>query len=154
MRGYEELVIGWEEILECLRDKEAPDIETIQHLIFETYHFEKMDIQGDSIPRNRLGVYKCISQFCQSLSENYPEGMTASVTETCEAFAKGLCHVIENGFHRSYVDNPLPILVNMHIPAGCEEPWADMATYESYIAEFQDNVEWLREMYDEDEEEE
>ena len=42
MRGYEELVLGWEEVLECLRDKETPDIDVIQHLIFDSYHYEKM----------------------------------------------------------------------------------------------------------------
>ena len=150
MRTYEELTERWNELLECLRDHEKPDLETIQKLIFETYHFAKNEIKGDSIPRNRLKLYKCIGQFCESLEENYPEGMIVSVSETCSAFAEGLCYVIENGFDDSYVENPLPVLMNMHIPAGCEKPWADMATYESYIAEFQDNVEWLAEMYDEE----
>ena len=152
MRTYEELTKDWNELLECLRDHEKPDLETIQRLIFETYHFAKKEIKGNSIPRNRLKLYKCIGQFCESLEENYPEGMKASVSETCRAFAKSLCHVIENGFDRGYVEEPLYILMDMHIPAGCEPPRADMATYESYIAEFQDNVEWLREMYGEDEE--
>ena len=55
-------------------------------------------------------------------------------------------------FDRGYVEELLYILMDMNIHAGCEPPWADMATYESYISQFQDNVEWLAEMYDEDEE--
>ncbi len=41
MRTYEELTKDWNELLECLRDHEKPDQETIQHLIFETYHLLK-----------------------------------------------------------------------------------------------------------------
>jgi len=82
MRDYDELTTSWDDMLERLRNKEEPDVETIQRLIFETYHFEKQEIKGDSIPRNRLGLYKLVAQFCESLSENYPEGMTESVSDT------------------------------------------------------------------------
>ena len=143
------MTAGWDELLECLRNKEEPDVEIIQRLIFETYHFEKQDITGDSIPRNRLGLYKLVAQFCESLSESYPEGMSASVSDTCRAFAAGLCYVIENGFDRSFKANPLPIGLTRHTPAGCAEPEADMTTYESFVAAFQENVDWLRDEYDE-----
>ena len=150
MRDYDELTAGWNDLLECLRNKEEPDVESIRHLIFKTYHFEKQEITGDSIPRNRLGLYKLVAQFCESLSDNYPEGMTESVSDTCKAFAAGLCYVIENGFDCGYGTNPLPIGLTRHTPAGCAEPEADMTTYESFAAAFLENVEWLREEYDED----
>ena len=150
MRGYEELVLGWEEVLECLRDKETPDIDVIQHLIFDSYHYEKKEIKGDSVPRNRLKLYKLIGQFCQSLSENYPEGMTASLSETCEDFASGICYVIENAFDCGYGENVIPISLNRHVPVGCANPEADMTTYESFVKEFDENLEWLRDEYDEE----
>ncbi len=150
MSKYEELTAGWDDLLERLRNKVEPDLETIQRLIFETYHFEKQDITGDSIPRNRLGLYKLVAQFCESLDECYPEGMTASVSETFEQFAKGLCYVIENGFERGYCANPLPISLGLHVPAGCAPLQADMTTYESFAAAFQENVDWLRDEYDEE----
>ena len=150
MNRYDELTVRWGDLLECLRNKEEPDLEAIQRLIFETYHFEKQDITGDSIPGNRLELYKLVAQFCESLVESYPEGMTASVSETCEAFAAGVCYVIENGFDCGYGVNPLPIGLTMHTPAGCAEPEADMTTYESFAAAFQENVDWLRDEYDEE----
>lgn len=150
MSGYDELTAGWSDLLERLRNKEELDLETIQRLIFETYHFEKQDITGDSIPRNRLGLYKLVAQFCESLSESYPEGMAESVSETCEAFAAGLCYVIENGFDCGYGASPLPIGLTMHTPAGCADPEADMTTYESFAAAFQENVDWLRDEYEEE----
>ena len=150
MRVYDELTAGWDNLLECLRIKEEPDVESIRRLIFETYHFEKQDITGDYLPRNRLGLYKRVAQFCESLSESYPAGMTESVSDTCEAFAVGLCYVIENGFDCGYGANPLPIGLTTHTPAGCAEPEADMTTYESFAVAFQENVEWLRDEYDEE----
>ena len=90
-------------MLECLRDHEKLDLQTIQKLIFETYHFAKREIKGDSILRNRLELYKCIGQFCESLEEHYPEGMNAPVSETCFGFTKGQCCVIESGFEGGYV---------------------------------------------------
>lgn len=150
MKDYDELVTGWEKIMESLRFREEPELDKIQNLIFETYHFQKNDIKGDSMPRNRLALYKLVCQFCESLSESYPEGMTASVSDTCEAFAAGLCYVIENGFDCGYGANPLPIGLTRHTPAGCAEPEADMTTYESFAAAFDENMKWLREEYEED----
>lgn len=144
------MTASWDDLLERLRNKEEPDLETIRRLIFEAYHFEKQDITGDSIPRNRLGLYKLVAQFCESLSESFPERMTESLSETFEQFAKGLCYVIENGFDCGYGANPLPIGLTTHTPAGCAEPEADMTTYESFAAAFQENVEWLRDEYDEE----
>ena len=152
MRTYDELTTGWNDLLECLRNHENPDVEAIQHLIFETYHFEKAEIKGDSIPRNRLELYKLVSQFAESLEENYPDGMKESVSETCAAFAAGLCYVIENTFDCGYGPNPIPIGLTTHTPAGCAEPEANMTTYESFIEAFQNNVDWLRDEYEEDEE--
>lgn len=74
MRDYEELTSEWEELLEVLRCCQA-DLDAVKHLIFDTYHFLKNDLKGDSVSRNRLELYKYISQACRSLYLDYPLGM-------------------------------------------------------------------------------
>ena len=74
MRDYEELTSEWEELLEVLRCGHA-DLDAVKHLIFDTYHFLKSDLKGDSIPRNRLELYKYISQACRSMYLDYPLGI-------------------------------------------------------------------------------
>ena len=68
MRDYEELTAEWEEILETLRCSEQ-DLDAVKNLIFDTYWFLKADLKGDTIPRNRLELYKYIGlgvcpKFC------------------------------------------------------------------------------------------
>ena len=77
MRDYEELTSEWEELLEVLRCGHA-DLGAVKHLIFDTYHFLKNDLKGDSIPRNRLELYKYISQACRSMYLDYPLGIKKS----------------------------------------------------------------------------
>ena len=57
MRDYAELTSEWEELLEVLRCGQA-DLDAVKHLIFDTYHFLKNDLKGDSVSRNRLELYK------------------------------------------------------------------------------------------------
>ena len=57
MRDYEELTSEWEELLEVLRCCQA-DLDAVKHLIFDTYHFLKNDLKGDSVSRNRLAVLR------------------------------------------------------------------------------------------------
>lgn len=147
MRDYEDLTAGWNEIVDDLRDHDKADIENIQHLIFETYLFVKQNIYGDSIPRSRLELYKLIVQFCELLGY-YSAGMAESLSTTCEAFAMGLCYVIEKEY-KGYREDSLPISLNIHVPGGCSDLEADMSTYESFVKEFNENVEWLREEYEE-----
>lgn len=147
MRDYNELTVEWEELLETLRCGE-PDLEAIKHLIFDTYHFLKSDLTGDTIPRNRLELYKYIGQVCQSLYTDYPIGMKHSETLVFLALASGLCFVYENGFV-GYDENSLR-LVFVDEPAGFYEPEADMTTYESFEKDFDKIVGWYQEYDDED----
>ncbi len=62
-------------------------------------------------------------------------------------FAEGLCYAIEKNFNCGYWENSIPLALDFHIPAGCAEPEANMATYESFLADFNDNAEWLRDEY-------
>lgn len=97
MRDYEELTSEWEELLEVLRCGQA-DLDAVKHLIFDTYHFLKNDLKGDSVSRNRLELYKYISQACRSLYLDYPLGMKKSDSLAFFEFASGLCFVFETGF--------------------------------------------------------
>lgn len=147
MRVYNVLTVEWEELLETLRCGE-PDLEAIKHLIFDTYHFLKSDLTGDTILRNRLELYKYIGQVCQSLYTDYPIGMKHSETLVFLAFASGLCLVYENGFV-GYDENSLR-LVFVDEPAGFYEPEADMTSFESFEKDFNKFVGWYQEYDDED----
>ncbi len=152
MRKYEELVSGWEEVLEDILS--GVDIEELKHLIFESYHFWKNEIKDGTVQRNRLELFRLIGQFYGSVSANYPSGMSASVADTCAAFAYGLCHAVEKGFDCGYGKNALLIESDTHTPAGCSEPEADMTTYETFERDFNDEVEFRREEYMEEPEDE
>lgn len=152
MKDFDELTAEWEELLETLRCGK-PDLETVKHLIFDTYRFLKAELKGNTIPRHQLELYKYICQVCQSLYIDYAENMKQSESMTLHACAMGLCFVYEHGFV-GYCENPLLIGLNMHTPAGCSEPEADMATYETFDNDFKKNVDNLREYCDEDYDEE
>ena len=151
MNNYDEITAKWNELVEILRFKDTPpDLDAIKHLIFDTYHFLKSDIKEDSIPRKKLELYRYICQVCESLSEDYPLEMPASVSETCEAFVMGLCFIIENGFDCGYLPNSLPSGPNRHTPAGCAAPEDNMTTFEIFEKAFNNDIEYLREEYDEE----
>ena len=143
MKGYEDLSLEWEELSENLRCS-YPELDSVKRLIFDTYHFLKNGLKGDSVPRNRLELYKYIGQVCQSLETDYPLGLTHGEAITFQAFAMGLCFMYEHGFI-GFGDNPLQTGLNMHIPAGCSDPEADMTTYESFEKDFNKNIEWIHE---------
>lgn len=151
MRDYEELTTEWEELLETLRCGK-PDLETVKHLIFDTYHYLKANLTGDTIPRNRLELYKYVGQACQSLYTDYPTGLKHSETLVFHAFASGLCFIYEAGFV-AYGENNLR-LVFVEEPAGFYEPEADMTTYESFEKDFDKIVGWYQDIDDEEDEDE
>ena len=132
MRDYEELTSEWEELLEVLRCGHA-DLGAVKHLIFDTYHFLKNDLKGDSIPRNRLELYKYISQACRSLYLDYPLGIKKSESLAIFEFASGLCFVVENDFD-GYLNNLLP--VDFYSTTGFDNSEADMTSYESFEKDF------------------
>lgn len=148
MRDFEELTEQWEELLEILRCGHA-DLEEIKHLIFDTYNFLKNDIKGDSVPRERLELYKYIAQVCQSLYLDYPLGMKNSEALAFYEFASGLCDAFEHGFV-GYLENSLQ--VDFYCPGGFNNSEADMSTYESFEKAFDKKItEWHS--YDNEDEE-
>ena len=147
MRDYEELTSEWEELLEVLRCGQT-DLDAVKHLIFDTYHFLKSDLKGDSIPRNRLELYKYISQACRSLYLDYPLGMKKSDSLAFFEFASGLCFVFEHGF-AGYSNNLLP--VDFLSQTGFDNSEADMTTYESFEKDFDKVTGWFLAEDEEDE---
>ncbi len=147
MREYDELTAEWQELLETLRCGE-PDLNAVNHLIYDTYHFLKAEITGDTIPRNQLELYKYIGQVCQSLYTDYPLGLKHSQTMAFLALASGLCFAVESGFV-GYGENTLrPVFVDE--PAGFYEPEADITTYESFEKDYDKFVFWYQDEDDED----
>ncbi len=61
---YEVLCGRWAEVLDAIsEDTEKFDLESVKHLIFDTYHFYRKELgDGDSIQRKRISLYKCVSQ--------------------------------------------------------------------------------------------
>lgn len=151
MRVYNVLNAEWEELLETLSCGK-PDLDAVKHLIFDTYHFLKTDLTGNTIPRNRLELYKYIGQVCQSLYTDYPIGMKHSETLALLALASGLCFVYEVGF-AGYGENSLR-LIFIDEPAGFYEPEADMTTYESFKKDFDKIVGWYQDIDDGEDEDE
>lgn len=146
---YDELTAQWDGLLEIIRC-EAVDLDAFKHLIFDTYLFIKNDFKGDSIPRNRLELYKYICQVSYSLSTEYAIGIRQSESHVLHACTMGLEFAVENGCV-GYSDNPLIIGLNS-IQSGFYIPEADMTTYESFDKDFNKHVEQWREYYNEDEE--
>lgn len=132
MRDYEELTSEWEELLEVLRCGQA-DLDAVKQLVFDTYHFLKNNLKGDSIPRNRLELYKYISQACRSLYLDYPLGMKKSEAIAVYEFSSGLCFVFENGFV-GYEGNSMR--VDFYSSTGFDNFEADMTTYKSFEKDF------------------
>ena len=130
MRDYEELTSEWEELLEVLRCGQT-DLDAVKHFIFDTYHFLKSDLKGDSIPRNRLELYKYISQACRSIKK--------SESLAFYEFASGLCFVFETG---SVVYEGNSMRVDFYSPTGFDNSEADMTTYESFEKDFDKVVGW------------
>ena len=130
---YEELTSEWEELLEVLRCGQA-DLDAVKHLIFDTYHFLKNDLKGDSVSRNRLELYKYISQACRSLYLDYPLGMKKSDSLAFFEFASGLCFVFETGFV-GYEGNSMR--VDFYSSMGFDNSEADMTSYESFEKDFE-----------------
>lgn len=145
---YDELTAQWDGLLENIRC-EIVDLDAVKHLIFDTYHFIKNDFKGDSIPRDRLELYKYICQVSYSLSTEYAIGIRQSESHVLQACTMGLEFAVETGC-AGYNNYPLIIGLNS-IQSGFYIPEADMTTYESFDRDFKKNVnEWL-EYYDEDE---
>ena len=138
MRDYEELTSEWEELLEVLRCGHA-DLDAVKHLIFDTYHFLKNDLKGDSVSRNRLELYKYISQVCRSLYLDYPLGMKKSESSAFYEFASGLCFVFDTGFV-VYEGNSMR--VDFYSSTGFDNFEADMTTYESFEKDFDKVAGW------------
>nr|WP_294666421.1 hypothetical protein [uncultured Ruminococcus sp.] len=133
MRDYEELTSEWEELLEVLRCCQA-DLDAVKHLIFDTYHFLKNDLKGDSVSKNRLELYKYISQACRSLYLDYPLGMKKSDSLAFFEFASGLCFVFETAFV-GYEGNSMR--VDFYSSMGFDNSEADMTSYESFEKDFE-----------------
>lgn len=138
MRDYEELTAEWDDLLETLRCGHA-DLDSVKHLIFDTYHFLKNDLKGDSVPRDRLELYKYISQACRSLYLDYPLGMKKSNSLACFEFASGLCFVFETDFV-GYEGNSMR--VDFYSSTGFDNFEADMTTYESFEKDFDKVAGW------------
>ena len=147
MRDYEELTAEWFDLLETLRCGE-PDLDAFKRLIFDTYHFLKADLKGNSVPRDRLELYKYIAQSCRSMYLDYPSGLKHSETMALLAFASGLCFVYEAGF-AGYGENSLR-LIFIDEPSGFYEPEADMTTCESFEKDFNKFAGWYQKYDDED----
>ena len=98
--------------------------------------------------RNELTVYKYIGQMSFFLNTNNVDGVPESVSTSIADFLQGLSYVIEKSFDAGYGKNPLPIGLGRPTPGGCAEPEADMTTYETFEKDFDDNVNFLREVYD------
>ena len=146
---YDELTAQWDGLIESIR-LGAVDLDAVKHLIFDTYHFIKNDFKDDSIPRDRLELYKYICQVSYSLSTEYIFGISKSASHVLHACVMGLEFAVENGCV-GYNKNPLIIGLNS-ICTGFYIPEADMTTYESFDKDFNKHDEQWREYYDEDEE--
>ena len=146
---YDDITAQWDELLENMR-WEAVDLYAVKHLIFDTYHFIKYDFKGDTIPRDRLELYKYICQVRLSLGTEYAIGIKQSESHTLHACIMGLEFVVEHGCV-GYISCPLMIGLN-DTPSGFYVPEADMTTFESFDNDFNKHVEQWREYYNEDEE--
>ena len=94
-----------------------------------------------------MTVYKYAGQIGYYFTTNLVEGIPESVSTTCADFLQGLCYVIEDTFDAGYGDNPLPIGLGRHTPAGGAYLEADMTTYETFEKAFDEQVASLQEEY-------
>ena len=149
--AYEE---PWADLLDDLRDGKEIDIEKLKHLIAYTY-FECEEKIAEAIyfPWDYLRIFKYVSQTGLYLSMNYLPNVTRAVSAALEDFICGLSYEIENGFYSgdSLLEHPLHLGTTRRTPAGCSDRHADMSSYESFLKDFNDNVEYLKTIgYDED----
>ena len=114
-------------------------MDSVKHLIFDTYHFLKNDLKGDSVPRDRLELYKYISQACRLLYLDYPLGMKKSNSLAFFEFASGLCLVFETDFV-GHEGNSMR--VDFYSSTGFDNFEADMTTYESFEKDFDKVAGW------------
>ena len=137
---------------DLINEEDIFDQEELKHLIFDTYqHLESVLTDKNSYPRDLLPLYKYLVQASQYLNNSYLESVPAAVSATFGDFIEGLCYVIENGFDCGYLEHSLPLGLTRPTPAGCADPEADMSSYESFLKDFNDNVEYLKTIgYDED----
>lgn len=150
MNQFDRLKDGWHEMVESLRFRYSThDCEQYKQLIFETFHFIKNNLNGDTFPKRMLELFKYICQANESLSEVYPDGIEESVAEALNSFILGLICIIENGFGSLYGNQSMPIDLEVHTLAGCAELEANMETYESFIVDFNSDVEWRRAYHNE-----
>jgi len=139
---------------DLINEEDIFDLDELKHLIFDTYqHLEAVLTDKDSYPRNLLPLYKYLVQASQYLNNTYLESVPAAVSAAFGNCIEGLCYVIENGFDCGYHEHSLPLGLTRPTPAGCADSEADMSSYESFLKAFNDNVEYLKTIgYDEDEE--
>ena len=128
MRSISELEEQWQWLLWKLTD-DPLDLGEIKNLIFDTYHFLKKELKGDTVPREFLVLYKNISKVCCLLYLDYPSGIKVSEALAFYEFAWSLCYVFESGFEECS-NNPLEedslsstVINNSKV---------DMTTYESF----------------------
>lgn len=143
---YDDITAQWDELLETIRWG-IVDLDKVKHLIYDTFYYIKNDFKGDSIPREKLELYKYICQVCQVLSTEYAVGIRQSESHMLHACAMGLCFLFEHGF-LGYSGNSLLIGLNDAV-SGFYVPEADMTTYESFDKAFDKSADDLREYYDE-----
>lgn len=143
---YDDITAQWDELLETIRWG-IVDLDKVKHLIYDTFYYIKSDFKGDSIPREKLELYKYICQVCQALNTEYAVGIRQSESHMLQDCAMGLCFVVEHGL-LGYSGNSLLIGLNDAV-SGFYVPEADMTTYESFDKAFDKSADDLREYYDE-----
>lgn len=144
----------WKDLVDDLRNGTEIDLDKLKHLIANTYNeCENIDSEAIYFPRQCLHIFKYVSQASFFFSMNYLPNVPHAVSAALGDFISGLCYVIENGFNCGYYEHSLPLGLTRHTPAGCADPEADMSSYKSFLKAFNDNVEYLKTIgYDEDDE--
>ena len=145
----ERLSDGWGDIVNQMEEGFL-DEKHIKPLIYDTYHFFKKELaDGETIKRDQLEIYKYISQACFWCKTDLGAPDKFSLQGTCEDFLEGLIYVIEYSFDAGYGANPLPIGFN-RTPDGCADIEADMTSYETFEKDFNEDMEYFKELLGED----
>ena len=156
MSQYQKLTSDWEEILNMINCQEDEvNLPTLLHILFDTYHFFKKELTGDTIPRGMLGLYRAVSQFFEATAHDYLPGISEAETVLCKTIAYSLCYEVENGFKPYYYEHSLHIYMDWDSHLSGSQPTLNMATYEAFVDGFDQEIKILREEYgyDKDEEE-
>lgn len=149
MDESERLESKWESLVDSCQDYGySLDIEDVKKLIFDTYVYFSLFSQDDHLKKNDLKIYRCMSQFLRT--EYYPKGWMMSEFDTVLDFVAGQCCILEEGIETFTFDGDLPLMNLDHIPAGCQQPSADMFCYESFERTFNEYVDILMEDYEEE----